>query len=81
VTRVTIHFEDHNVSCDRMQLRPQDFQEGDFLVCPFMGFIHIHSIVVRDPLVDLVDCDERAHIYNMKGLLEVARPVDGSPTE
>jgi len=64
------------VPCARMQVLAPDVQLGDYVACPFTGFIHVHGVRVDGDLVYLEDCGEREHIYRTRDLLEVGRPVD-----
>lgn len=64
------------VPCSRMQLLAPDVKPGDYVACPFTGFIHVHSVRAEGKLVFIEDCAEREHAYRTGDLLEVGRPVE-----
>lgn len=72
--KVALEFEDERVICDQIYIAASDVKAEDFVFCAFEGVIHVHKVEVRGLLVDIFDCEGRAHIYNAKDGLDVARP-------
>ena len=64
------------VVCERIKVAASDVRIGDFIACPFVGFVHVHGIAFAKRLAYLTDCAEREHIYNVADTLDVARPKD-----
>ena len=64
-----------HVNCARLQQLAPDVQRGDYIACPFSGFVHVHEVRVEGNTVFLTDCHDFEHIYSASKLLEIARPV------
>ncbi len=64
--------------CNRLQMHPENVRAEDVLVCEFTGFHHVHGIEERGDLVDILVCEDAAHIYHRKDLVEIARPAEWS---
>lgn len=73
-SKVTLEFDDERVICDQIYIPSKDVMKEDFIFCAFEGVVHVHRVEVRGALVDIYDCEGRAHIYNSKDGLDVARP-------
>lgn len=53
-----------------------DVREGDIVVEWLNGqaiATHVHAILLRRPIVEVVDCDGDAHLFNVDTLLHVIR--------
>jgi hypothetical protein len=78
VSRLVLTFDgdgdEERVVCDRVRSVAGAVEIGDFIACPYSGFVHVHDIKRRGRVVYLVDCDEREHLYNENTVLELARP-------
>ena len=66
------------VVCNKLQLRSQDVEADDVLVCEHTGFHHVHSVVRRGPVVDIFVCEDVAHVYHHNDIVEIARPQPDS---
>lgn len=75
------HGPDTHVHCWRLTEIAVAVRAGDYLVCPFAGFVHVHSSRVEGELVYLVDCYEREHIYRFDTDLELARPYTSTKAD
>ena len=70
----SLSFDDEKIICTQVCLTPLQVRDGDFVFCDFEGLIHVHKVEQRGALVELYDCEDQAHIYNVKTVLDVARP-------
>lgn len=66
---------DGPIECDRLQVHPEHVRADDILVCAHTGFHHIHGAERRGALVDILVCEDIAHVYHCNDLVEIARPV------
>ena len=73
-SQVTIKFDDETLHCDKIEVEASRVRAGDFVFCPFEGLVHVHKVAQRNALVELHDCEDAAHIYNSRTVLDVARP-------
>lgn len=78
MSEVTLQFEEdgylREVVCNRMKLRACDVQVGDYVACPFSGFVHVHDIETRRRTIYFTNCAGHQHLYKIDDLLELARP-------
>lgn len=78
MSHVTLVFEADgervNVDCNRVTELATEVVEGDYVACPYSGFVHVHSVRVEGAFAVLVDCHDHEHMYPVDRLLEIARP-------
>lgn len=61
---------------EQVQVLAGDVREGDVVVEWIAGqalATHVHSILLRRPLVEFVDCDGDSHLHNVNAMLTIIR--------
>jgi hypothetical protein len=80
VSQVTLVFDNgeqtEHVHCERVQEFAANVRIGDYIACPFHGFVHVHAVRFNKRAVYFMDCHDAEHIYTASTLLEIARPVE-----
>jgi len=79
VTQVTLVFENGDervhIPCNRVSQVASDVQDGDYIACPYSGFVHVHAVKLEGKYAVLIDCHEHEHMYPLDKMLEIARPM------
>jgi len=81
VNLVTLVFESEDtdehehVQCRRLRQAADAVRPGDFIACPYAGFIHVHRVRSTERLTYIADCHDIEHVYRSSEELELARPT------